>query len=102
MSETMTIQPTTMISGTKVDVAPLETIDLARLTAREPGEAQKLLRAAQSPGFFYLDLRRDPIAKGLLQDLPDVYFATEKYFDQPHEVKMKDYRQNQKASLDRG
>lgn len=98
----MSITPTTTIHGTKIDVAPLQTIDLARLATRESGEVQKLLRAAQSPGFFYLDLRNDLSTKELLLDLPAVYAISEKYFEQPHEVKMNDYRQGQKASLDRG
>lgn len=98
----MTISPTTTIRGKKIDVAPLETIDYARLVNQEPSEAQKLLRAAQSPGFFYLDLRNNPSTKKMLRDLSDVYSLSEQYFDQPHEVKMKDYRQGQNESLDRG
>ena len=102
MSETVTIQPTTTIRDKKIDVAPLEMIDLSRLSARDPREAEKLLTAAQSPGFFYLDLRDDVSAKGLLQDLPDVYAISERYFDQPHAVKIEDLRKDQEASLDRG
>lgn len=98
----MSISPTTTIRGTKIDVAPLETIDLARLATREPSEIQKLLRAAQSPGIFYLDCRNDLSGKQLLEDLPDVSSTSEKYFDQPHGVKMKDYREGQEASQDRG
>lgn len=98
----MSIPPTTTVKEMKIEVAPLETIDLARLTAREPNEAHRLLKAAQTSGFFYLDLRNDSDGNELLSKLTDVYSLSEKYFDQPHEVKMKDFRQGQHTSLDRG
>lgn len=94
--------PTALVGGKQIDVAPLEIIDLARLVQGEPDEVEKLLGAARSPGFFYLDLRRDPFGRKLLADLPIVYAVSEKYFDQPHELKMKDYRDGQSATQDRG
>jgi len=81
----------------RVDIAPLETIDFARLAAKEPAEVTKLLKSSQSPGIFYLDLRGDA-TRQLLADLQSVLGLTEKYFDQPDDLKMKDYR----ASQDRG
>lgn len=72
----------------------LWTIDLGRLVTKEPDEVEKLLHASQMPGFFYLDLQNEP-AKQLLADLPEFYAVSEKYFDEPHEVKMKDYRAEQ-------
>ena len=93
---------TTVIHNTKIDVASLETVDFARLAASEPDEVAKLLQAATSPGFFYLDLHNEPSARKLLDDLPLVYEVAERYFDQPRETKMEDFRHGQNASLDRG
>lgn len=83
-----------MAEGGRVDIAPLETIDCARLAAKEPAEVAKLLKSSQSPGFFYLDLRGDA-TRQILTDLQSVLGLTEKYFDQPHDLKMKDYRESQ-------
>lgn len=73
------------------NIAPLETIDFARLAAKEPSEVAKLLKSSQTLGFFYLDLQNDA-TKRITTDLQDVLSVTEKYFDQPHELKMKDFR----------
>lgn len=89
-----TVARTFTIDGHQVDVASLETIDFGRLATKDPAEVEKLLNASQMPGFFYLDLQSEP-AKQVVADLPDVYALTEKYFDQPLEVKMKDYRPGQ-------
>ncbi len=89
-----TVAPTTTIDGHQVDVASLETIDFGRLATKEPDEVEKLLNASQMPGFFYLDLQNER-TKQILADLPAIYAASEKYFDEPHEVKMKDYRDGQ-------
>lgn len=94
--------PTAVVGGKQIDVASLETVDLARLSAADPDEIEKLSKASCSPGFFYLDLRNDPSGKQILADLPTVYTSSEKYFDQPHDLKMKDYREGQKPSQDRG
>ena len=85
-----TVARTTIIDGHQVDVASLETIDFGRLETREPAEVEKLLNASQMPGFFYLDLQSEH-TRQIIADLPDVYALAEKYFDQPTEVKMKDY-----------
>lgn len=76
---------TTTVGGRQIDVAPLEIINYARLAAREPAEVERLLGACRSPGFFYLDLRKDSI----LADLWELYAAAERYFDQPQEVKVR-------------
>lgn len=88
---------TTVYDGHRVDIAPLETIDFVRLAAKEPAEIDRLLKSCQTPGFFYLDLR-GVTTQQILADLQNVLNITEKYFDQPHDLKMRDYR----ASQDRG
>lgn len=82
---------TAMANGTLVEIAPLEVIDFVRLASQEPAEVEKLLKSAQTPGFFYLDLQSNSTRK-YLADLQTMYAVTEKYFDQPHEVKVEDYR----------
>jgi len=85
-----------------VDVATLETVDLARLTKKEPAEIRKLLDASCLPGFFYLDLRNDELGVRMLADLAEVYNVSEKYFDQDEKTKAKDARTDQKPSQDKG
>lgn len=80
----------TTIDGYQVDVASLETIDFGRLATKEPAEIEKLLNVSQLPGFFYLDLQSEN-TKQIIEDLPEIYQLSEKYFDQPPEVKLKDY-----------
>jgi len=92
-----TVSHTAVVEGHQVDIAPLETIDFARLATKEPTEVAKLLKSSQTPGFFYLDLQNDATRK-ILTDLQNVLSVTDKYFVQPHELKMKDYR----VSQDRG
>jgi hypothetical protein len=52
--------PTTLevvqVGGQTIDVAPLESIDYARLVAKDPAELKKLLRVCKTPGIFYLDI----------------------------------------------
>lgn len=85
---------TATVGGRQINIAPLETINYAGLVAKEPAEVDKLLNAARTPGFFYLDLRDDS-TKEILADLREMYALTERYFDQPHELKMKDCREGQ-------
>lgn len=90
-----TALPTATVGGRQIDLAPLETINYARLLAKEAGEIEKLLKAAQSPGFFYVDLRGDSSVEVILGDVRDMYAISEQYFDQPYEAKMKHYREGQ-------
>jgi isopenicillin N synthase-like dioxygenase len=78
------------VGGRKVDVAPLESINYARLVAKDPAEVEKLLEVCKTPGIFYLDLRDDSTQQWLV-DLQDVYAISKQYFDQPHDVKMNYY-----------
>ena len=90
------------MATTQYDVATLKVIDLKLLIARERREIETLVTAAQSSGFFYLDLQNEPSARQLLDDLPLVYKLSDEYFDQPIESKLKDVRNDQSASQDRG
>lgn len=87
---------TTTVNGTKVDTANLEVIDFVRLAAKEPNEIEKLYRAAQSPGFFYLDLSGE---KEFISKVKTMYSVGDIYFGQPLEVKMKDLRETEERGF---
>ncbi|KAE8153820.1 Clavaminate synthase-like protein [Aspergillus avenaceus] len=83
-------------------VTDIATIDLGKLTAKDPFELERLIQAAQSPGFFYLDFQNDNATKVVKEQGPELFTVTDRYFDLPAEVKMKDFRTDQPASSDRG
>lgn len=88
-----TLSPTSaVLHGQEVNIAPLETIDFARLESKDPLEISRLLRCCETHGFFYLDLQGTDPARQVILDEKDVLRFMENYFDQPLEVKMKDDR----------
>ena len=88
------MQPPTssILHGQQVRIAPLETIDFARLASKDPLETSRLLRCCQTHGFFYLDLQGTDSTRQVISDEKDVLKFMENYFDQPLEAKMKDDR----------
>ncbi|KAI1657714.1 hypothetical protein F4813DRAFT_389450 [Daldinia decipiens] len=82
----------TMSTGVQVPVALLDTLDLNQLEIGNVGEIKRLLRAAQGHGLFYLDLGNSEQGRKGLRNLQDVYSTTQQYFDQPHDLKVKDMR----------
>ena len=85
---------------TDVNLAHLETVDLARIVAGDSQERQKLYDAATSPGAFFLDFKaRD---EAILDAVPQLYELSDRYFERSHEEKLKDFRKDQPASSDRG
>ncbi|KAK6339764.1 hypothetical protein TWF718_009158 [Orbilia javanica] len=79
----------TFVRGTEIDVAPLEIISFKKIAERNEDECARLYKAAQSPGFFLLDVKD---SEQYVADIQRVYALTEQYFSQPEEVKMKDFR----------
>lgn len=73
------------------DIAVLPTISFSSLTARDPNELKKLLKACEGVGFFYLDLR-GAASKNVLQDWRSVLDFMELYFGQDLAAKMLDDR----------
>jgi isopenicillin N synthase-like dioxygenase len=73
----------------EIVVAPLETIDFARLLSKEPAEVSKMLRCSRVQGFFYLDLQNESTLP-ILAKRQHVLRLMERYFAQPEEVKKKD------------
>ncbi|KAF7630299.1 hypothetical protein COH20_005354 [Aspergillus flavus] len=85
----------------------ISTIDFAKLDQFDAGEGygdevNKLLNAVCSPGFFYPDFKNAFGTKLVLREVKDAYAASDRYFDQSLETKMKDFRKGQPASSDRG
>ena len=75
------------------DIAALPTISFSSLTARDPNELDKLLKACAGVGFFYLDLR-GAASKNILQDWRSVLDFMELYFGQDLATKMLDDRKS--------
>lgn len=84
---------TVIVKDRQVNIAHLKRLNYARLASRDPAEVEKLLHVCQSPGFFYLDLQ-DVQTEQWLAKLQNVYTLSERFFDQPYEIKMKSYREN--------
>ncbi|KAI4162402.1 MAG: hypothetical protein LQ342_003968 [Letrouitia transgressa] len=98
------IEPsTTTIKGKTVPVSSFDTISLVQLESGESSAVERLLSAATSSGWFYLDLKGDsPTGKVVIEDVDKVYQISDKYFMQPKESKERDVRTDQKPSQDRG
>ena len=75
------------------DIAALSTISFSSLTARDPNELDKLVKACQGVGFFYYDLR-GAAAKNILQDWRSLLDFMELYFGQDLATKMLDDRKS--------
>ncbi|KAE8343760.1 hypothetical protein BDV24DRAFT_161069 [Aspergillus arachidicola] len=80
-----------------ITYAPLRSVSLDRLLAKDPEAIQELLQGAQSPGFFLVDLR-GAAGNQIREDLARVYQVTKDYFDEPSEAKQEHFR----ADIDRG
>lgn len=75
--------------------ADLQTISLSLLEQSSPAEMTKLVDAAKSPGFFYLDFSSNSEYAAALEKL---YREAKTYFDQSKEAKLPDFRE----TVDRG
>jgi isopenicillin N synthase-like dioxygenase len=81
----------------KSPVVPLKIVDMDKLIRKDPDTMEDLLQAAESPGFFYVDLR-GAASKDLLADVEALFRLSHEYFAQPKEAKEPHFR----ASIDRG
>ena len=86
--------PAKMIEGHCIQLAPLETLEMELLEQNDPAEMQRLLDCSKSPGFCYVRLQ-DYDGGRYFQDLQTLYLIGKKYFDQPQETKMVDFRENE-------
>ncbi|KAI0638938.1 2OG-Fe-II oxygenase family oxidoreductase [Trametes polyzona] len=78
----------------EVPVAPLATVDLGRLIARDADEVAKLLEVCKTHGFFYLDLQTCEPGRQIVEAEQGLLRFMENYFAQPAEVKLKDDRKS--------
>ncbi|CAG7972405.1 unnamed protein product [Penicillium salamii] len=100
MSQTMTssLLKTTMIVGDQsLDVADLEVINFEKIAAKDPVEMAKLLKAAESTGFFFFSFNNE-LSETMSNYLQTCYQNSEGYFTKPLDEKMKDFRED----VDRG
>jgi|SRR5882724_1044916 len=78
------------LNGADILVAPLDTIDLGLLLAKDPAEMNRLLQSCITHGFFYLDLQTCDVGRRILSNEQDVLRVMKQYFDQPLENKLVD------------
>ena len=83
-------------------LAPVDIVDYSKIKSKDPRAINELLKACQSSGLFFLDLRNDSAGREILSYVPDAYRASDEYFHGATEKKMKDYRADQPSSQDRG
>ncbi|EPS39380.1 hypothetical protein H072_6855 [Dactylellina haptotyla CBS 200.50] len=88
--------------GTKICVANLDTISLRDLESGDAEEIHKLSSVMTSQGIFYIDFHGSQMGTILSEKLGEIYYVTQEYFDQSHDMKVKDFRADQKHSQDRG
>ncbi|KAK6509033.1 hypothetical protein TWF481_003799 [Arthrobotrys musiformis] len=98
----MVTSSSTLPNGAVVDIAQIDKINLAKLEDGNSKEVEKLRSAAESDGIFYLDFHESKMGSLLFQQLGEVYYLSQQYFDQDEGSKMKDMRSDQKSSQDRG
>ncbi|KIX92182.1 uncharacterized protein Z520_12063 [Fonsecaea multimorphosa CBS 102226] len=72
---------------TDVRTAPIATISLAKILGRDPEETQKVLKACQTYGFFYLDLTDAPTGKTLLSESEELLNLSAEAFNLSDEEK---------------
>ena len=82
-----TKMPALIVEEPPIVLAQLESINFARLLQNDPTESEKLLRACQTHGFFYLNLLTKS-ADGILDDYSSVLRVMSEWFDQPLAKKM--------------
>ncbi|KAJ5539542.1 hypothetical protein N7513_007874 [Penicillium frequentans] len=100
MSQTMTapLSRTTRVVGERsLDIADLEIIKLESLAVKDPVETAKLLKAAETEGFFYLTFN-DELSTKITSYLQTCCQDSHEYFAKPHDEKMKAFRED----VDRG
>ena len=76
-----TATSTRIVEGHEIRVASLDTISYENLIASDSTEIERLIKASQSPGFFFLDLQSEA-AKNVLPELREVYAVSSTYFDE--------------------
>jgi hypothetical protein len=86
-----------IVGDQSLNVANLEVIKFEKIAAKDPVETLKLLKAAESSGFFFFSFN-DPLEGKISDHLRTSYLSSHHYFAKPLDEKMKDFR----ADVDRG
>jgi hypothetical protein len=86
-----------MVGDQSLDVADLEVISFEGITAKDPVEMAKLLKAAESTGFFFFTFNNE-LSRKMSSYLQICYQNCDGYFTKPIDEKMKDFR----GDVDRG
>lgn len=81
-----------LVGDQSLDVAELEEIRLERVIAKDQLEMAKLLKAAESQGFFYLTFN-DDLSEKIARYIQNSYQCSHEYFAKPLEEKMKEFRE---------
>jgi isopenicillin N synthase-like dioxygenase len=68
-------------------LAPIARISHAKLLQDDPTEAERVLEACRTHGFFYLDLTETEEGETLLQESEDLLSLSRRVFDRPKEYK---------------
>ena len=68
--------------------ASLAVIDYEALANKDAAEIQKLVRASQTLGMFYLDLR-GPRTKAVFEDVPTIFKTGHEFFNLPQDSEQK-------------
>lgn len=63
--------------------AQLPVIAMEKIDSQDADAAEALVRAAQSPGFFYLELN-GPVDKALMPDMETIFTVLRNYFTHPY------------------
>ncbi|RAO65556.1 uncharacterized protein BHQ10_001568 [Talaromyces amestolkiae] len=84
---------TVIVGERSLDVADLEVIELEGLTAKDPAEIAKLLKAAESQGFFYVSFDNS-LSKKISEFLRISYLNSHEFFSKPLDEKMKAFRED--------
>lgn len=81
-----------IVGDQSLDVAELEVIRLERVLAKDQLEMAKLLKAAESQGFFYVTFN-DDLSEKISSHIQSCYLSSQEYFAKPLEEKMKAFRE---------
>jgi hypothetical protein len=81
-----------LVGDQSLDVAELEEIRFESVIAKDQLEMAKVLKAAESQGFFYLTFN-DDLSEKISKYVQTSYQSSHEYFAKPLEEKMKAFRE---------
>jgi isopenicillin N synthase-like dioxygenase len=87
------VKTTIIVGNQSLDVAELDEIKLERLIAKDEVETAKLMKAAESQGFFYVTFN-DSLSEKVSSYLRTCYMRSHEFFSQASEEKMKEFRED--------